>query len=137
MCIRDSVCIVLDGQKLADKEKLAWIRHGLEEDADIETFCITFLDIFADQYTTATAQKKTVVRLWCMHKGRKVITATVDLSSTAARSRQARNSDCGFLEEIWLLKNKFRDSLHTSEIRWANATNYEKISDGIGDGKNV
>ena len=70
---------VLDGQKLADKEKLAWIHQELEEDAAIETFCTTFLDMFADKYTTAVAQKKTALRLWCMHKGRKVITATIDL----------------------------------------------------------
>ena len=39
---------VLDGQKLADTEKLAWIdRQEVEEDADIETFRTTFLDIFA------------------------------------------------------------------------------------------
>ena len=40
---------VLDGQKLADKEKLAWIHQELEEDAGIETFYTTFLDIFADK----------------------------------------------------------------------------------------
>ena len=59
---------VLDGQKLADTEKLVWIRQELQEDADIATFCTTFLDIFADKYTTATAQKKTALRLWCMHE---------------------------------------------------------------------
>ena len=51
----------------------------MEEDADIETFCTTFLGIFADKYTTATAQKKTALRLWCMHKGREVITASIKL----------------------------------------------------------
>ena len=70
---------VLDGQKLADTEKLAWIHQELEEDAGIETFCTTFLGIFADKFTTAVAQKKTALRLWCMHNGRKVITATIDL----------------------------------------------------------
>ena len=49
------------------------------EDAGIETFCTTFLDIFADKYTTAGAQKKTALRLWCMHNGRKVITASINL----------------------------------------------------------
>ena len=62
---------VLDGQKLADTEKLAWVRQELGEDADIETFCTEFLDIFADKHTTATAQKKTALRLWCMHVGTK------------------------------------------------------------------
>ena len=70
---------VLDGQKLEVEEKLAWIHQELEEDADIETFCIKFLDIFADNYTTAKAQKKTALELWCMHKGRKVITASTEL----------------------------------------------------------
>ena len=70
---------VLDGQKLADKEKLAWIHQELEEDAAIETFCTTFLDIFADKYTTAVAQKKTALRLWCVHNGREVITASINL----------------------------------------------------------
>ena len=70
---------VLDGQKLADTEKLAWVRQELEENADIEAFCKTFLDIFADKFTTAVAQKKTALRLWCMHNNRKVITATIDL----------------------------------------------------------
>ena len=69
---------VLDGQKLADTEKLAWVRQELEENADIEAFCKTFLDIFADKFTTAVAQKKTALRLWCMHNGRKVITASID-----------------------------------------------------------
>ena len=51
----------------------------MEEDATIETFCTTFRDIFADKCTTATAQKTAALRLWCMHNGRKVITATIDL----------------------------------------------------------
>ena len=51
----------------------------MEGDADIETLYTTFLDIFADKYTTATAQKKTALRLWCMHNGRKVITASIKL----------------------------------------------------------
>ena len=70
---------VLDGQKLADTEKLAWVCQELEENAEIETFCKTFLDIFADRYTTAVAQKKTALRLWCVHNGRKVITASINL----------------------------------------------------------
>ena len=70
---------VLDGQKLADKEKLAWIHQELEEDAGIETFCTTFLDIFADKFTTAVAQKKTALRLWCLHNEREVITASIQL----------------------------------------------------------
>ena len=44
---------MLDGQKLSDTEKLAWVHQELEEGASIETFCTTFLDIFADKYTTA------------------------------------------------------------------------------------
>ena len=51
----------------------------MEEDADIETFCITLLDIFADKYTTAVAQKKTALRLWCLHNEREVITASINL----------------------------------------------------------
>ena len=70
---------VLDGQKLADTEKLAWVRQELEENADIEAFCKTFLDIFADKFTTAVAQKKTALRLWCVHNGREVITASINL----------------------------------------------------------
>ena len=70
---------VLDGQKLADIEKLAWVRQELEENADIEAFCKTFLDIFADKFTTAVAQKKTALRLWCIHNERKVITASINL----------------------------------------------------------
>ena len=70
---------VLDGQKLADTEKLAWIHQELEDDAGIETFCTTFLDIFADKFTTAVAQKKTALRLWCVHNGREVITASINL----------------------------------------------------------
>ena len=70
---------VLDGRKLADTEKLAWVRQELEEEATIETFCTTFLDIFADKYTTAVAQKKTALRLWCVHSERKVIMASIDL----------------------------------------------------------
>ena len=69
----------MSGQNLADTKKLAWVRQELEEDAGIETFCTTLLDIFADKYTTATAQKKTALRLWCVHKGRKVTTATVNV----------------------------------------------------------
>ena len=55
------------------------VHQELEEDAAIETFCTTFLDIFADKHTTVVAQKKTALRLWCIHKERKVITATVGL----------------------------------------------------------
>ena len=55
------------------------VNQELEEDAETEAFCITFLGIFADKYTMVQAPKKTALRLWCMHKGRKVITATVDL----------------------------------------------------------
>ena len=54
---------VLDGQKLADTEKLAWVQQELEEHANIQTFCTTFLDIFADKFTTDVAQKKTALRL--------------------------------------------------------------------------
>ena len=60
-------------------EKLAWVRQELEENADIEAFCKTFLDIFADKFTTAVAQKKTALRLWCVHNGREVITASINL----------------------------------------------------------
>ena len=54
---------VLDGQKLADTEKLAWIHQELEEGAGIETFCTTFLDIFADtvSYTHLTLPTKRIV----------------------------------------------------------------------------
>ena len=51
----------------------------LEEAVTIETFCTTFRGIFADKYTTAVAQKKTALRLWCVHNGREVITANINL----------------------------------------------------------
>ena len=51
----------------------------MEEGADINTFCTKFPDIFADMYTTAVAQKKTALRLWCVHNGREVITASINL----------------------------------------------------------
>ena len=70
---------VLDGQKLADTEKLAWSHQELEENADIEAFCKTFLGIFADKFTTAVAQKKTALRLWCLHNEREVFTASINL----------------------------------------------------------
>ena len=56
-----------------------YVRQELEENTDIEAFCKTFLDIFADKFTTAVAQKKTALRLWCIHKERKVITASINL----------------------------------------------------------
>ena len=55
------------------------VRQELEENADIEAFCKTFLGIFADKYTTAVAQKKTALRLRCVHNEREVMTASINL----------------------------------------------------------
>ena len=64
---------VLDQEKPNDPEKLEWLLEELDGvDIDIHLFSKTFLKLFGSNYSTETAQKTTVLRLFGKHQGRKL-----------------------------------------------------------------
>jgi hypothetical protein len=60
---------VIDNVKLADAEKLAWIRHELGADADIGTFAAKFLDLFGGRIRGTFPQKAACLKLFAAYSG--------------------------------------------------------------------